>query len=538
MSPSSLSRRRFLASTGAAAGLAAVPGRVLAATVAPPAGKPGALSREMVAPADLDGLLLVAQAALDAAKTAGASFADVRVVRTRSQQLSAREDHISGLSDSESFGLGVRVIVDGTWGFAASYEVSPAAAARVAAQAAVVAKADRVARGKPIELAAEPVHRDAWRTPLVRDPFLIPLEQKSDLLLSINKAALAVKGAKYCSSYLHFVNEWKLYASSEGSVIEQDITRCWPGFEVTAVSDSGDFESREHDAAPRQGGWEYVEGLKLVADAPRTAADAVEKLGAAEGPVGKKDLILHPSHLWLTIHESIGHPSELDRALGYEANFAGTSFLTVDKLGKYKFGHESVTVYADRTTPGGLATCGYDDDGAATSRWDLVKKGVFVGYQTTREQAGWIGEKVSRACAYGDSWSSVPFQRMPNVSLLPGEKRLTLDDLISSTDDGIYIVGNGSWSIDHQRYNFQFGGQMYYEVKKGKITRPLRHVAYQSSTPEFWSACDGICDERSWWMGGTYYDGKGEPGQVNAVSHGCPPTRFRKVNVLNVGGAS
>ncbi|HEV8320957.1 MAG TPA: metallopeptidase TldD-related protein [Myxococcota bacterium] len=539
-----LSRRKFLAGTGAGAVGLAVGGMGMrdahgarvalsAAAVAPKV-----LSHDMVAPADTDGLMAVADAALAAAKTAGASFADVRLVRLRNQQMSAREDHITGLSDSESFGLGVRVIVEGTWGFAASYEVSTAAADRVAKQAATVAKADGAARGRAVELAPEPMHRDTWRTPLVKDPFKIPLEHKAALLLDINKAALAVKGAKYCNSYLHFVNEWKLYVSSEGSVIEQDLIRCWPGLDVTAVSDSGDYESRAHDAAPRQAGWEYVTGLDLVADAPRIAEDAVKKLAAAEGPVGKLDLVLHPTHLWLTIHESVGHPTELDRALGYEANFAGTSFCTVDKLGRLKFAADGVTIYADRTTPGGLATCGFDDDGVATSRWDLVRKGMFVGYQTTREQAAWIGEKASRGCAYADSWSSVPFQRMPNVSLTPGEKRLTVDELIADTKDGVYIVGDGSYSIDHQRYNFQFGGQMFYEIKKGKLGRPLRHVAYQSNTVEFWSSCDAVCDERSWWMGGTYYDGKGEPGQVNAVSHGCAPSRFRKVNVLNAGGGA
>jgi TldD protein len=248
---------------------------------------------------------------------------------------------------------------------------------------------------------------------------------------------------------------------------------------------------------------------------------------------GQRDLVLHPSNLWLTIHESVGHPTELDRALGYEANFAGTSFATTDKRGKLSYAAPHVSLYADKTTPGGLATCGYDDDGVKTQRWDLVRDGLFVGYQTTREQAAWIGEKSSRGTSYADSYRSIPFQRMPNVSLRPGTKPLETADLIAATDDGIYITGNGSWSIDHQRYNFQFGGQMFYEVKKGKVTRVLRDVAYQANTLQFWHACDLLGGEKSWQLHGSLSDGKGEPGQVNSVSHGCPPARFAKINILN-----
>ncbi|MCA2977963.1 MAG: TldD/PmbA family protein, partial [Myxococcaceae bacterium] len=238
-------------------------------------------------------------------------------------------------------------------------------------------------------------------------------------------------------------------------------------------------------------------------------------------------------NLWLTIHESVGHPTELDRALGDEANFAGTSFATPDKLNRLQYGAPAVTLYADKTTPGGLATCGYDDDGVKTGRWNLVEQGRFVGYQTTREQAGWIGERASRGCAYAQDHASVPFQRMPNVSLAPSATTLGVKDLIAATDDGVYVRGDGSWSIDHQRYNFQFTGQMFYEVKKGKVTRALRDVAYQSNTLEFWSACDLIGGPSEWRLGSAFDDGKGEPVQSNPVSHGCPPTRFKKISVLN-----
>jgi len=312
-----------------------------------------------------------------------------------------------------------------------------------------------------------------------------------------------------------------------------------PGYSVTAVDTKrGEFESVSHTIAPRQAGWEYVEKAPLVADARFIADQAVQKLKAPSVEPGKRDLILDPSNLWLTIHESIGHPTELDRALGYEANFAGTSYATTDKLGKLRVGAPLLTFYADKTTPGGLATCGYDDDGVATQRWNLIENGVLVGYQTTREQAGWIGEKRSRGTCYADSYASFPFQRMPNVSLAPGAQERSLDDLVASTDDGVLVTGRGSWSIDHQRLNFQFSGQTSWEIKGGKRTRMLRDVAYQANTLEFWASCDAIGGPRSWWLGGTLSDGKGEPSQSNSVSHGCPPARFRKVNILSTNRRS
>jgi TldD protein len=268
-------------------------------------------------------------------------------------------------------------------------------------------------------------------------------------------------------------------------------------------------------------------------DARQAGEDAVAKLSAPSVAPGKRDLILEPSHLWLTIHESIGHPTELDRALGMEANYAGTSFLTPDKLGSFRVGSELVSFVADKTQPGALATCGYDDDGVKTAEWYLVKGGIFVDYQITRDQAHLVGKKASYGCSYAQSWRDVPFQRMPNVSLVPGEKPLSLAQLISATEDAILIKGRGSYSIDHQRYNFQFGGQAFYEVKNGEVTGMLRDVAYQARTPDFWGACDAICDRSEYRLGGSFFDGKGEPSQSNAVSHGCAPARFRKINILN-----
>ena len=472
--------------------------------------------------------------ALATAKKAGATYADVRIVRMRNEYVSTREDRVEGIASTEEYGVGIRVIAGGAWGFAASPSVTLAEADRVARAAVAIAKANASLVKRPVVLAPERPHVDVWQTPLVKDPFKIPLEDKAELLLAINREAMKVPGVKFVNSWSAANSEWKLLATSEGAYVEQHIVRVGPGYQVTATDDKrGEFESREHDLPPRQAGWEYVTSASLLADARRIADEAVQKLKAPPVTAGKRDLILDPTNLWLTIHESIGHPTELDRALGYEANFAGTSFATPDKLGKLRIGPPHLTFYADKITPGGLATCGYDDDGVATQRWNLVDKGLFVGYQTTREQAGWIKEPASRGTCYADSYASFPFQRMPNISLAPGDRERSIDDLIAATDDGVVVVGSGSWSIDHQRLNFQFSGQTYWEVKRGKKTRMLRDVAYQANTLEFWASCDQIGGPRSWSLHGSMNDGKGEPTQSNAVSHGCPPARFRKVNILN-----
>ena len=520
---SMISRRQLLQGVGAAAALAAA--------------RPSlALARGMLTDYVLDE---VTGRALAAAKAAGATYADVRIVRRRNESVSTREDKVQGVSSSEEYGVGVRVLAGGAWGFAATPSVTPADAERVARAAVDIAKANASLRKKPVQLAPVPANVDVWQTPITKDPFKIPLEDKAELLLAINKEAMKVPGVKYVTSWYAGTSEWKLLATSDGAYIEQEIIRLGPGYEVTAVDEKrGEFETREHDIAPRQAGWEYVEGSTMLADARRMGEEAVEKLKAPSVTPGRRDLILHPTNMWLTIHESIGHPTELDRALGYEANFAGTSFATPDKLGKLRVAAPHLTFYADKTTPGGLATSGYDDDGVKTQRWNLVDKGLFVGYQTTREQAGWIGEKESRGTSYADSYASFPFQRMPNVSMAPDAKERSFDDLIAATDDGIAVIGRGSWSIDHQRLNFQFGGQTFWEVKKGKRTRMLRDVAYQANTIEFWNSCDAIGGAKSWWLGGSLSDGKGEPGQTNSVSHGCPPARFRKVNILNTNARS
>jgi TldD protein len=428
------------------------------------------------------------------------------------------------------------VIVDGTWGFSSSNVVTKDEIARVAAQAAEIARANRKINVEPVRLAPVEAYQTTWNTPVKKNPFEMPLQPKLDLLLQIHEEALKVPGASFVSASMQFVNEQKYFASTDGSHIEQSLIRTYPFFSVTAVDKTtGRFYSRAALTAPMGMGYEYVEAYPLLEEAKVAASEAVAVHKAKPAPAGQKTLILHPTNLWLTIHESVGHPTELDRALGYEANFAGTSFLTPDKLGKFEFGSKLVNMVADKTQEHAMATCGYDDDGVKTSRWHLVRNGVFVDYQTTRDQAHLIGQTASHGCSYADSWSSIPFQRMPNVSLEPGLKDVTEADIISATDDGVYVKGDASYSIDHQRYNFQFSGQTFWEVKNGRITTQLRDLAYQSNTPEFWRACDLLGGKSTYLLGGAFSDGKGQPVQSNSVSHGCPIARFGRVNILNTG---
>jgi TldD protein len=346
---------------------------------------------------------------------------------------------------------------------------------------------------------------------------------------------------------MFFLREEKTFASSDGSYVVQTIYRTQPRVTVTAVSkDQSDFQTRSsNEIAPMGRGYEHVRDAKLLENAPRWAAEAVQKLSARPVEVGRYDLVLHPSHLWLTIHESVAHPTELDRALGFEANYAGTSFVAPPEkvLGKLRYGSPLMNIRGDREQPGSLSAVGWDDEGVKPESFDIIRNGLFVDYQTTREQAPYLADYYkasgrpvrSHGCSYAESWSDVQFQRMPNVSLLPGEKDLDWDDLIAATDRGIAIVGDGSFSIDQQRYNAQFGGQLFYEIKGGKITGMLKDVAYQMRTPDFWGALDMIGGRKSYHLGGAFNDAKGQPSQVNAVSHGCVPSRFRNINVINTG---
>jgi TldD protein len=485
--------------------------------------------------------------ALNAAKISGASFVDARIGRYRQNFVNTRERQITNVVDTESMGCGVRALVDGTWGFAATKVLTKAGVAAAAREATAIAKANRIARDKRVQLAPAPIQREgSWKGAHAIDPWTIPIEEKADLLLRANAEALKVKGVQFCSSGLFHVKEEKNYANSEGTLTTQEIVRSWPNMNITAIApDRSDFQSRGSVVAPMGRGWEYVVAADLVGNAMKWGEQAAAKLAAKPVEVGRYDLILHPSHLWLTIHESIGHPTELDRAMGYEANYAGTSFIAPpDKmLGKLKYGPAFMNVQGDRTQEGGCSTVGFDDDGVKPDEFLIVKNGMFNDYQTTREQAEWLKwwydsqglPTRSHGCSHSDGWDNVQFQRMPNVSLMPGDRDIGWDEIIADTQRGIAIVGDGSFSIDQQRYNAQFGGQVFYEVRDGKIVGQLKDVAYQMRTPDFWNSMDMIGGRRSYEMGASFFDGKGQPGQVNAVSHGCVPARFRQINVINTG---
>ncbi len=515
------SRRRFLKTSGLAFGAATVP--------------PWVLELEAADAAAVDKAKL-AEIALSTAKQLGATYADIRINRYRNESISTREQQVQQVKRTQSFGFGVRVLAQGAWGFAASRHVTAGEVRRVAGLAAEIARVNAAYQRKPITLVPVAKIEAKWKSSFEKDPFDVPLEDKVQFLMKINETTLKVKGVNFVNSELFFVDEQKFYASTDGALIEQTIIRSFPRFDVTAVdSAKGDFETRDSLPGPRSIGYEYLGNYPWQEEAERAGHEVVEKLKARSVDAGKYDLVLHPTNLWLTIHESVGHSTELDRALGWEADYAGTSFLTPDKLGKFQFGSKLVNCFGDRTQPEGLATVGYDDDGVPAQRWYLVKEGVFVDWQTTRELAARVGRKSSYGCCHADSWGSVPFARMPNVSLQPSKGTVSLDDLIADVKKGILIYGNGSWSIDQQRYNFQFGGQTFWEINDGKKGAMLRDVAYQSRTPDFWGACDALGGEATYELGGALNDGKGEPGQSNAVSHGCPVARFRQINVLNTG---
>ena len=485
--------------------------------------------------------------ALDAARSAGATYADIRFTRNRTQSLFTREQRVQGLVDNETMGFGVRALVSGAWGFAASREMSRDEVARVARQAAQQAKANSVTVVRPVVLApVSATPNGSWRTRIEIDPFNVPVEDKVGMLLTANAAALKA-GARFVNSSMFFLREEKTFASTDGSFIVQTIYRTQPSMTMTAVSSDGtDFQTRQSaEVAPMGRGYEHVRDARLVENAGRWASEAVQKLSARPVEVGRYDLVLHPSHLWLTIHESVAHPTELDRALGFEANYAGTSFVAPPEavLGKLRFGSRLMNIRGDRSEPGSLGAVGWDDEGVKPDSFDIVKDGLFVDYQTTREQAPYLADYYRRAgkparshgCSYAQTWADVQFQRMPNVSQLPGSKDLSYEDLIAATDRGIAIIGDGSFSIDQQRYNAQFGGQLFYEIKGGKVVGMLKDVAYQMRTPEFWAGLDMIGGRRSYMLYGAFNDGKGQPSQSNAVSHGCVPSRFRNVNVINTG---
>ena len=519
------SRRDFLKTAGVAAGaisLASLPSWISSVTAAEEAAANGV---------DKNAL---ADMALSTARKLGVSYADIRINRYRNESIATREQQVQNVSRGQNFGFGVRVLYKGTWGFASSRSVTPEDVRRITQQAVEIARANSVYQRKRSSLVPVEKVVTTWKSAFEKDPFEVSIDDKIQFLLSLNEAAMKTKGVSFVNSFMGFVNEQKFYASTDGSRIEQYIIRANPFFTVTAVNRAnGDFQSRDSIAGPQGMGYEYIEKHDWKREAQQAGEEAVMKLSAKAIEPGKYDLVLHPSNLWLTIHESVGHPTELDRSLWMEANYAGTSFLTPDKIGKLQFASKIMNFVADRTQPAGLATVGYDDEGVPAQRWHLIKDGIFVDWQTTRDLAAMTGKKTSYGCSHGDSWGSISFPRMPNVSLQPGPDSTDLDDLIAEIPKGILIYGDGSYSIDQQRYNFQFGGQVFWDIKDGARGEMLGDVAYQSKTTDFWNSCDRLGGQSTYELGGSFSDGKGEPGQLNAVSHGCPAARFRQVNVLN-----
>jgi TldD protein len=479
----------------------------------------------------------LAGAALEAAGRAGASHAEVRVERNREADVRVRDRHVEGSAEREAAGLSVRVLLDGTWGFAATTDLTTRSAAAAAADGVEVARTSAALRNERIELAGEAVYPDGtWVSPYQVNPFDIASSDRADVLLGWTSALLGQPGVDHADAAVLAVQEDKFYADLAGTRTVQERVRVHPTATAVAVNrQTGEFETMRTLAPPTGRGWEYLTGTGWDWDRELAVLPGLlaEKVAAPSVEAGTYDVVIDPSNLWLTIHESIGHATELDRALGYEAAYAGTSFATFDRLGTLRYGAPFMHVTGDRTVPYGLASVGWDDEGVAAQSWDLIRDGILVGYQLDRRMAARQGFDRSNGCAFADSSSHVPLQRMANVSLQPAPGGPTTEELIGSVADGVYIVGDKSWSIDMQRYNFQFTGQRVFRIRNGQLASQLRDVAYQGVTTEFWGSMEAAGGESTYVLGGAFNCGKGQPGQVAAVSHGCPSALFRRVRILN-----
>ena len=483
-------------------------------------------------------LAALADAALSRGRELGAQHTDLRVERIVSQSIDLRDGRVTAVADSTTVGLAVRVIVDGVWGFASHVELTPERAAATAERAVAVARTLAPVAIERVERADEPVYPDAvWVSDYTVDPFTVPTREKVELLTEWSQRLLASDGVDHVQAAVAQVRENKFYADTAGTTTIQQRVRIGPSVTATAVDRAvGRFETMSALAPPAGRGWEYLtgDGWDWDGEIGRIPELLAEKTKAPSVQAGAYDLVIDPTNLWLTIHESVGHATEYDRAIGYEAAYAGTSFATPDQLGSLRYGSEHMHVTGDRTVSHGLATIGFDDDGVATGEWDLVRNGVLVGYQLDRTFAPRLGLARSNGCAFADSPHHVPIQRMANVSLRPDPARdTTTDELIAGVDRGIYVVGDKSWSIDMQRYNFQFTGQRFYRIEGGKLAGQLRDVAYQATTTDFWGSLDAVGGPSTWLLHGAMNCGKAQPGQIAAVSHGCPSARFRGVTVLN-----
>jgi TldD protein len=469
--------------------------------------------------------------ALNLAQTKGASYADIRLVTTETQSIAVKNGIVEAISLDSSQGFGVRVIVDGAWGFASSSRLEIDEVDKVTALAIEIARASAIVSGGLVDLGPPEVNVGSYRTPVKVDPFEVSLDRKIDLLLRCDKAMRRTKGVAVAEGNMLFFREDQVFASTEGSSIEQHIVETGVGLVATAVgADEVQRRSYPNSFGRHQGtgGFEFIEKYDVLGNAERLGQEAVALLSARQCPSGVTTLILGPTQLALQVHESCGHPTELDRVLGSEASYAGTSFLTPDKLGTFRYGSDIVNITADATLPGGLGTFGYDDEGVPAQRTYLVRDGIFVGYLTSRETASQFSQR-SNGTMRADGWGSIPLIRMTNINLEPGEWEL--DDLIADTDDGIYMEMNKSWSIDDKRLNFQFGTEIAYEIKNGQRGDLLKNATYAGMTPKFWGSCDAICHRGHWDVWGTPNCGKGQPSQVAHVGHGASVARFRDVQV-------
>ncbi len=476
-----------------------------------------------------------AELALKRITASGAEYGDIRIQDSSTEHIEGEDRRIASIRDIKDIGFGVRVLYHGAWGFAASSVLSLEEVPRVANLAIEIARGSASVALEKVRLVPEPVHRDCVVTPYCIDPFTIPLEKKTDLLLNVMETLHRQSGIARSSASLWARRDRKLFMSTEGSRVEFDLLAGQGDCTATALHE-GRFASRSFNTPHLRRGYELIEEADLLREASRVAIQAVEKVKAPAVDAGQYDLVLDPEHLSLTIHESCGHPSELDRVLGYEANYAGTSFLTSEKLGNFRYGSQHVNLVADNTEPETLAATGYDDDGVQCQQWDIVRNGVFVGYCTNREVASKIGESRSRGSNWADGWSHVPMVRIANIGLEPGSA--TVDQLIADVKHGIYIEGHGSYSIDQRRYNFQFGGDAFWLIENGRRTHMLRDVIYHGITPEFWNSCNGVADRTARRRYGFITCGKGQPGQSGWMTHAASPARFRQIHVIRGEGSA
>ena len=490
-------------------------------------------------PVDPDFLALpldvLADTALAVAKQRRATYADFCVQRLRTQTIVARDRELQTSVEGESVGFSVRLVCKGAWGFAAGIDLTPDAVSAVARRAAEVAEALAPLNSEPVTLAHEPSYHATYVSPCEIDPFDVAESEKIGFLLALNDRALSSKLIDRVTSHVMLVREQKYLASLTGSRITQQRVRVRG--DLTAVridKTTGAFETMGSAAPPAGRGWEYFTRVyDFQKDADEIPVLLEQKMAAPSVTPGRYDVVIDPTNLWLTIHESIGHSTELDRVLGYEANYAGTSFATLDKLNTLQIGAPIMHVTGDREVQHGLSTVAYDDEGVAAQTWDIVRDGILVGYQLDRQMAHKLGFGRSNGCAFADQAAHVPLQRMPNVSLSPGPSDVSLGDLIGGVDDGLYIVGDKSWSIDMQRYNFQFTGQKFFRVLGGRVVGQVKDVAYQATTTDFWNALAALGGKSTYVLGGAFNCGKGQPGQIAPVSHGCPAALFRQINILN-----